>query len=101
MRNLSNVMLKSLWPVALAQATGGVFNRPNNPIGCLHSSSFHTSLCYLHEQLQLGVVVGYCRPCRARVYARVPLFTGARRSFPARHLSFTSFAGSPQRSTPI
>lgn len=44
------------------------FDRPNNPIGFLHSSSFHTSLYYLHEQLQLGVVVGYCRLYRERVF---------------------------------
>lgn len=63
--------------VSLAQASGDVFDQPNNPIGCLHSSSFHTSLYYLHEQLQPGVVGGYCRFYCARV------FTYACRSLPA------------------
>lgn len=68
-RNSSNVMLKSLWSVALALASGDVFDRPNNPIGRLHSSSFHTLLYYSHEQLQLAVVVGYCR-----LLLRAPVF---------------------------
>ncbi len=52
----------SFQPVDLDQSSVDAFDRPNNLIGCLHSCSFHSSLYYVHEQLQLGAVVWCCLP---------------------------------------